>query len=380
MDNKLPVNEIGNEKVVTAVNEISWLNISMQSNISNTDKSSSIIQENMNSSYLIAASGAAVYDTLSHTFLKQAIHKLSDQLVAKNRKLKVLQQNLRLKEKKNCFFENYHTSTLELKTPLSEEKYEAERRACKQVMQREKRNHMNELLRETEQDHTQGRIRNFFVKIKKYKQFNPNLKAVKDIDDNILIDPIEKVTRWKNYFEELLNSEVPARPVPAWIDHRAEQEVNDVSKQEVKKAINSLKNWKAPGTDGIPAELIKYGGEALHQAIYDLCQKLWNDEELPEEWNKAIVVPLHKKVCMNGTKYQVRVDNILSEEFQVVTGLKQGDSLSPLLFNIALEKVVRSIQRNNYGIDIGTIKIGILGFVDDLNLVGDDGESVAHRN
>lgn len=28
---------------------------------------------------------------------------------------------------------------------------------------------------------------------------------------------------------------------------------------------------------------------------------------------------------MNGTKYQVRVDNVLSEEFQVVTGLKQGD-------------------------------------------------------
>lgn len=67
---------------------------------------------------------------------------------------------------------------------------------------------MNELLRETEQERTRGRIRNFFVKMKKYKQFNPNLKAVKDIDDKILIDPIEKVTTWKNYFK-LLNSEVP---------------------------------------------------------------------------------------------------------------------------------------------------------------------------
>lgn len=73
------------------------------------------------------------------------------------------------------------------------------------------------------------------------------------------------------------------RPVPAWIDHRVEQEVNDVSMQEVKKAINSLKNWKAPETDRITAELIKYGGEALHQAIYELCQKIWNDLELPEE-------------------------------------------------------------------------------------------------
>jgi len=53
--------------------------------------------------------------------------------------------------------------------------------------------------------------------------------------------------------------------------------------QEVKKAINSLQNLKAPGTEGIPAESIKYGGEALHQATYELCQKIWNDEELPEE-------------------------------------------------------------------------------------------------
>jgi len=46
------------------------------------------------------------------------------------------------------------------------------------------------------------------------------------------------------------------------------------------------------------------------------------------------------KLYMNGIKYQVRVDNILSKEFQVVTGLKQGDAFSSLLFNIALENVV----------------------------------------
>jgi hypothetical protein len=38
---------------------------------------------------------------------------------------------------------------------------------------------------------------------------------------------------------------------------------------------------------------------------------------------------------MNGTKYKLRVDNLLFEEIQVVTGLKQGDALSLLLFNIA---------------------------------------------
>jgi len=44
---------------------------------------------------------------------------------------------------------------------------------------------------------------------------------------------------------------------------------------------------------------------------------------------------------MEGTKYQVRVDS---------TGLKQGDALSPLLFNLALEIVVRMMQSETNGI------------------------------
>lgn len=57
--------------------------------------------------------------------------------------------------------------------------------------------------------------------------------------------------------------------------------MEDVSIQEVKKAINSLKKWKASGIDEMPAKMIKYGGESLHQAIYKYRKK-WKDEELPE--------------------------------------------------------------------------------------------------
>jgi len=32
----------------------------------------------------------------------------------------------------------------------------------------------------------------------------------------------ERVTRWKNYLEELFNSEIPVRLVPPWMDYNAE--------------------------------------------------------------------------------------------------------------------------------------------------------------
>uniref|UniRef100_A0A2S2QCR5 Retrovirus-related Pol polyprotein from type-2 retrotransposable element R2DM n=1 Tax=Sipha flava TaxID=143950 RepID=A0A2S2QCR5_9HEMI len=50
------------------------------------------------------------------------------------------------------------------------------------------------------------------------------------------------------------------------------------------------------------------------------------------------------KICMENTKCRARTQNVTSETFTVVTGLKQGDALSPVLFNLALEKVVRILQ------------------------------------
>jgi Na+/citrate or Na+/malate symporter len=40
----------------------------------------------------------------------------------------------------------------------------------------------------------------------------------------------------------------------------------------------------------------------------------------------------------------VRIEEILSSFFENMTALKQGNTLSPILFNIALQKVIQSIH------------------------------------
>ncbi|VVC43276.1 Reverse transcriptase domain [Cinara cedri] len=81
---------------------------------------------------------------------------------------------------------------------------------------------------------------------------------------------------------------------------------------------------------------------------------------------------------MEEVKYRVRVDNELSSPFTVDTGLKQGDSLSPLLFNLALEKVVRELQTNEGGIQVNENRIRVLGFADDLDILGESLTDVAN--
>jgi hypothetical protein len=52
------------------------------------------------------------------------------------------------------------------------------------------------------------------------------------------------------------------------------------------------------------------------------------------------------KVCLNETYSIVRASKHLSDMFPFRNGLKQGDALSPLLFNFALDNAIRKVQIN----------------------------------
>ena len=52
------------------------------------------------------------------------------------------------------------------------------------------------------------------------------------------------------------------------------------------------------------------------------------------------------KMCLNGTYSRVRVGKHLSDVFPIRNGLKEGDALSPLLFNCALEYAIRRVHLN----------------------------------
>jgi hypothetical protein len=67
------------------------------------------------------------------------------------------------------------------------------------------------------------------------------------------------------------------------------------TKEEVKAAVNKLKNHKAPGPDGIPSEILKEGYKCMEEKIYELIVQIWNEEMILLSWEEALICPIHKE-------------------------------------------------------------------------------------
>ena len=76
------------------------------------------------------------------------------------------------------------------------------------------------------------------------------------------------------------------------------------------------------------------------------------------------------KTCVKKARSAVRIEGTLSSFFENKTGLKQGDPLSPILFNLALQKVIQSTKMVPSGIKIGKEQLNILACADDIELIG----------
>ena len=114
-------------------------------------------------------------------------------------------------------------------------------------------------------------------------------------------------------------------------NRESNDEVEEPTIENVKKAMRSLKNNKAAETDGIHPELNKYGGNKPFNRIYELVRKIWKEEKIPEEWNETIIVPIYKK----GDR----------DRCEIYRGIALGNAAYIILANIILRKIMPYIEK-----------------------------------
>src|ERR1700729_3288611 len=181
---------------------------------------------------------------------------------------------------------------------IAQELYVKANKEVKSSIKADKRNYIDNLAREAEEAAAKGNMRDLFENTKKLvgKYQQTSRRPVKDKEGKTLNSIQEQVSRWTEYFKELLNRPVPSDP-PA-IQAAEEDLPIDCAvpkKEEVKKAILLLRSGKAAGPDGIPAEALKADIDTATEILHKLLIKVWENEEIPKEWREGHLVKLPKK-------------------------------------------------------------------------------------
>ena len=73
---------------------------------------------------------------------------------------------------------------------------------------------------------------------------------------------------------------------------------------------------------------------------------------------------------------QLRLNGLLTETFDVTSGVRQGDVMSPILFSMFLNDLATGIKELNCGIELNDLMLSILLYADDIVLIAPSEEAL----
>ena len=104
---------------------------------------------------------------------------------------------------------------------------------------------------------------------------------------------MKSFSRWREYFEDLLNPVKASTRDTHEVTHLGEDEVFTAA--EVATAIKGIKSGKAAGEDEIRPEMLKaLTGEGILW-LTRVCQVAWKLGKTPRDWQTGVIIPIFKK-------------------------------------------------------------------------------------
>lgn len=119
------------------------------------------------------------------------------------------------------------------------------------------------------------------------------VRVIKDRDGRVLTSVESVQRRWKEYFEGLMKEENEREKRVEGVNS-VEQKVDNIRKDEVRKALKRMISGKAIGLENNPVEAYKCLGEVAVEFLTSLFNRVLESEKMPEEWRRSVLVPIFK--------------------------------------------------------------------------------------
>ena len=120
--------------------------------------------------------------------------------------------------------------------------------------------------------------------------------VLKDKEGNIMIEKDQIIERWREYIEELYSDDERLQET---IKFEGELTGNKIEKDEMVKAMNTMKTDKAIGNDEIPVETIRNLGNTGLAMLQKLFNEVYESGKWDNEMMESTFIPLPKKPKAN---------------------------------------------------------------------------------
>ena len=168
---------------------------------------------------------------------------------------------------------------------------------AKRSLRRDKRVWIDRIAMEAEEAATRGEMKGVYNAAKTLCNTpNRTMDAVKDKNGKLLTTEDEVKKRWQEHFNEVLNRPAPETAATvAERDHDLDIYEGYITKEEIKKAIKETASGKSAGIDAITTDVLKVDIETAASQLEELFRNIWDQESIPGDWRKGIIVKLPKK-------------------------------------------------------------------------------------
>ena len=170
-------------------------------------------------------------------------------------------------------------------------KYKQLKAEVQRMVRRDKQAFTDNVCSQIEAQSKKGNTRELFKQVRRLtNERKVTLNMIKSENGDTLIEPKAIAGRWKEYTAQLYRDTPSSAPTNM-------QPIKEPPplKSEIEKALNSINSNKAPGSDKVPAELLRYGGETTLEAMHKICEGIWETGEWPDDWVNSVFIPIPKK-------------------------------------------------------------------------------------
>ena len=158
----------------------------------------------------------------------------------------------------------------------------------------------------------------------------------------LLTDKGDILKQWTLHFSTLLNltSEVTDEALESIQQRPMIPELDAApNAAETDATIKQLQTGKAPGPDGIPAEVLKAGGETLITQLTRMFQVFWVNGQLPRDFRDANIILLYKNKGDRLSSDNHRGISLLSIVGKILARIMLNRITKHILDNVVSESV-----------------------------------------